>query len=103
MSKKNPINPGEYVRYDCIEPLGLTITDAAKVLGVTRQTLTSLVNGKSGVSAEMAVRLEKAFGGSAATWLRLQVTYDLAQVMKRASRIRVRRVRSSARTYPSAV
>jgi addiction module HigA family antidote len=77
---KNPPHPGRIVRQDCIEPLALTITRAAKVLGVTRQALNNLVNGKAGISPEMAVRLSKAFGGSAEMWLRLQSNYDLAQV-----------------------
>lgn len=67
------------MRHDCIEPPGLTITGAADILGVTRQTLNNLVNGKSGISADMAIRLDKAFGGGAETWLRLQMAYDLAQ------------------------
>src|SRR5437868_11735908 len=78
MAMKNPPHPGLSVRHDCIEPLGLTITEAAEALGVTRQTLNNLVNGKSGISADMAIRLDKAFGG-AETWLRLQMAYDLAQ------------------------
>jgi addiction module HigA family antidote len=77
---KNPPHPGRIVRQDCIEPLGLTITEAAKALRVTRQTLNNLVNGKAGISPEMAVRLFKAFGGSPEMWLRLQGNYDLAQV-----------------------
>lgn len=100
MSKKTPSHPGEYVRHDCIDPLGLTITEAAKALGVTRQTLTSLVNGKSGVSPEMAIRLEKAFGSTAEMWLRLQAAYDLAHVMKRASRIKVKRLYPARSTQP---
>src|SRR5436190_12042516 len=92
MSMKNPPHPGESVRYDCIEALGLTVTQAAKLLGVTRQALNNLLNGKSGISAEMAVRLDKAFGGNAETWLRMQAAYDLAQVRKHERRIRVRRV-----------
>lgn len=80
MPMKNPPHPGRIVRQDCIEPLGLTITEAAKALGVTRQALNNLVNGKSGISPEMAVRLSKAFGGSPEMWLRLQVNYDLAQL-----------------------
>lgn len=80
MSMKNPPHPGRIVRQDCIEPLGLTITEAAKVLGVTRQALNNVVNGKAGISPEMAVRLSKAFGGSAEMWVRLQSNYDLAQV-----------------------
>ena len=89
---KNPPHPGLSVRHDCLEPLGLSVTEAAKVLGVTRQALNNLVNGKAGVSPEMAVRLAKAFGGSPATWLGIQMDYDLAQVLKHDSKITVRRV-----------
>jgi len=67
---KNPVHPGRIVRHDCLVPLGLTVTAAAKVLGVSRQALNNLVNGKAGVTPEMAIRLEKAFGGTADTWLR---------------------------------
>jgi addiction module HigA family antidote len=80
MPMKNPPHPGRIVRQDCIEPLGLTITEAARVLGVTRQALNNVVNGKAGISPEMAVRLSKAFVGSAEMWVRLQSNYDLAQV-----------------------
>ena len=93
MAMCNPPHPGLSVRYDCIDPLNLTVTEAAKRLGVSRQALNNLVNGKSGVSAEMAVRLAKAFGGNAETWLKLQVAYDLAQVRKREKEIKVRRIR----------
>ena len=72
MPMKNPVHPGRIVRHDCLEPLGLSVTEAAKILGVTRQTLTKIVNGKSGVSAEMAIRLSKAFGSTAETWVRMQ-------------------------------
>src|ERR1700731_756451 len=82
MTMKNPPHPGLSVRHDCIEPLGLTVTEAAEALGVTRQTLNNLVNGKSGISADMAIRLDKAFGGGAETWLRLQMAYDLAQARR---------------------
>ena len=68
------------MRHDCLDPLGLSIADGAKTLGVTLQAMNNLVNGKAGISAEMAIRLEKAFGGGAETWLRMQVAYDLAQV-----------------------
>ena len=68
------------MRHDCLDPLGLSIADGAKTLGVTLQAMNNLVNGKAGISAEMAIRLEKAFGGGAETWLRMQATYDLAQV-----------------------
>jgi addiction module HigA family antidote len=89
---KNPPHPGESVRYDCREPLGLSVTEGAKVLGVTRQPL----NGKSGISPEMAIRLEKAFGGRASIWLGIQMDYGLAQAMKRAGAIKVRRVKEAA-------
>ncbi len=89
---KNPPHPGLTVRHDCLEPLGLSITRGAEILGVTRQTLNNLVNGKSGISPEMAIRLAKAFGSRPETWLRLQSAYDLAQVRRHASKIRVKRV-----------
>ncbi len=89
---KNPPHPGRIVRQECIEPLGLTITAAATHLGVTRQALNNLVNGKAGVSAEMAIRLAAAFGSSPEVWLGLQLEYDLAQATERASRIKVERI-----------
>lgn len=92
MAIKNPPHPGLSVRHDCIEPLGLTITEAAGVLGMTRQTLNNLVNGKSGISADMAMGLDKAFGGGAETWLRLQMAYDLAQVRRHEGAINIKPV-----------
>ena len=92
MRMKNPPHPGRIVRQECIEPLGLTVTEAAKRLGGTRQALNNLVNGKSGISAEMAVRLSKAFGSSPEVWLGMQMEYDLAQVEKEAHHIKVKRV-----------
>ena len=94
MPMKNPPHPGRIVRQDCIEPLGLTITGAAKALGITRQALNNLVNGKAGISAEMAVRIAKAFGGSADMWLRLQANYDVAKV--RHDEIDVKRYRRAS-------
>lgn len=91
MPMKNPAHPGRIVKSACLEPLGLSVTDGAKVLGVTRQTLTKVINGRSGVSAEMAIRLVKAFGGSADIWVRMQASYDLAQARKDESKIKVRR------------
>jgi len=90
MPMKNPPHPGGVVLRQCIEPLKLTITQAAAALGVTRTTLSELVNGKRGISPEMAVRLSKVFGGSAGSWLTQQAHYDLAQV--RAARIKVKRL-----------
>ena len=95
MRMKNPPRPGLSVRYDCLEPLGLSIAEGAKVLGVTRQAMNNLVSGKAGISAEMAIRLEKAFGGGAETWLRMQAAYDLAQAKKQTRKIKVRRVKDS--------
>ena len=92
MTMKNPPHPGLSVRHDCIEPLDLSITEAADILGVTRQALNNVVNGKSGISPEMAIRLDKAFGGGAETWLRLQMAYDLAQARKHEGEIKVKRV-----------
>jgi addiction module HigA family antidote len=89
---KNPPHPGLSVRHDCIEPLGLTTTAAAKILGVTRQTLNNLINGKSGISADMALCLDKAFGGGAETWLRLQMAYNLAQARQHEGQIKVKPV-----------
>lgn len=92
MAMKNPPHPGGVVLRQCIEPLGLTVTAAAKALGVTRTTLSELVNGKRGISPEMAVRLSQAFGGSAVSWLTQQAQYDLAHV--RADRIKLRRLQT---------
>ena len=83
------------MRHDCLDPLGLSIAEGAKALGVTRQAMNNLVSGKAGISAEMAIRLEKAFGGGAETWLRMQAAYDLAQVEKQVGKIKVRRVKDA--------
>lgn len=92
MRMKNPPHPGQHVRLDCLDPLSLSITKGAEVLGVTRLTLSNLVNGKNGISPEMAIRLSKAFGGSAEVWLGMQMDYDLAQAEKHASRLKVIKV-----------
>ncbi len=94
MPMKNPPHPGKIVLHDCIEPLGLSITDAANSLGVTRNTLSELVNARRGISPEMAIRLSKAFGGNPETWLTQQAHYDLAQIS--ADRIKVKRVKEAA-------
>ena len=93
MAMKNPVHPGRIVRHDCLDPLGLSVTDGAKVLGVTRQALNNIVNGKSGISPEMSIRLTKAFGSTEETWLGMQLAYDLAQARKSESKIKVRRQR----------
>ena len=91
MPMKNPPHPGRSIRTACLEPLGLSVTEGAEILGVARQTLNNVINGKSGISPEMAIRLTKAFGSTAETWLRMQVAYDLAAVRKDESGIKVRR------------
>ena len=90
MPMKNPPHPGGVVLRQCIEPLGLTIMATAAALGVTRRTLSDLVNAKRGISPEMAVRLSKVFGGRAESWLIQQVQYDLAQVAP--DKIKVKRL-----------
>ena len=95
MPMKNPPHPGRSIRDACLEPLGLSVTEGAKVLGVTRQALNNVVNGKAGISPEMALRLAKAFGSTAETWLQMQVNYDLAQARKSESKIKVRRYQAA--------
>jgi len=87
---KTPVHPGRIVK-GCLEDLELSITDAAQVLGVTRPTISKLVNGRAALSPEMAIRLSKAFGSTPAFWLRLQLNYDLALAEKKADGIRVER------------
>jgi addiction module HigA family antidote len=95
MPMKNPAHPGRVVRNACLEPLGLSVTEGANILGVTRQALNNVINGKSGISPEMAIRLSKAFGSTPETWLRMQLAYDLAQARKNESRIKVKRLRAA--------
>jgi addiction module HigA family antidote len=89
MLMHKPPHPGEVLRQLCLDPLGLNVTEAAKGLGVSRKTLSSILNGRAGVSPEMAVRLSLAFGTSAESWLSQQVQYDLWQAEKRRKSLRV--------------
>ena len=91
MQMKNPVHPGLLVK-ECLDDLGLSVAEAAAGLGVTRQQLHKVITQKSSVSPEMAYRLEQAFGGTADTWLKMQMNYDLAQVRGRASAIVVKRL-----------
>lgn len=92
MSMKNPPHPGEVVR-DAIENgLGLTVTAAAEGLGVSRKTLSLILNGRASISTEMAIRLEKGIGSSAAAWLQMQMAHDLALAQRSARRIKVKRL-----------
>jgi addiction module HigA family antidote len=92
MRMKKPPHPGRIVRQECIDPLGLTVKEAARRLGVTRQTLNNVVNEKAAISPEMAIRLSKAFGSSPEVWLGMQMEYDLAEAEKDADKIKVRRI-----------
>jgi addiction module HigA family antidote len=96
MRMKNPPHIGGFIRREVIEPLGLSVTDAAQALGVTRQTLNNLLNQRSSLSAEMALRIEKAFGPKMDHLLRMQLEYDMAQARKQQGKIRVRRVKRAA-------
>lgn len=89
MCMKNPSHPGEVVRVACLKPLGLSVTEGAKVLGVSRQALSNLVNGKSKMSVDMAIRLAKAFGSTTETWILMQAYYDVAQSREREDEIEI--------------
>jgi len=88
---KNPSHPGSLIKAD-LDELGLSVTEAAGGLGISRQQLHSVISGRASVTPEMAIRLEKAFGSTADTWLRMQMNYDLAQIRSRASAIKVKRL-----------
>ncbi len=92
MRMHNPPHPGEVLRELCLEPLGLTVTDAAEALGVSRKTLSAILNGRAGISPEMAIRLSKAFGTSAESWLNQQMQYDLWVAEQAAGDIRVKKL-----------
>lgn len=89
---KNPPHPGSIVLHECMQPLGLRVTEAATKLGVSRKQLSALLNGRSGISPEMAIRLSKAFGASAGMWVRLQANYNLSRAMERVDEIQVERL-----------
>ena len=91
MEMKNPIHPGELVKAS-LDDLGFSVAEAAKAIGITRQQLHNVIAGRSGITPEMAIRFEKAFGSTADTWLRMQMNYDLAQTRKRAKSITIKRL-----------
>ena len=91
MLMHNPPHPGEFIRRQCLEPLGLTVTEAAKGLAVSRNTLSLLLNGRLGISPEMAIRLSQAFGGSPQSWLQQQMQYDLWHAQQNREEIAVRK------------
>ena len=96
MRMYNPPHPGTFLKEEVIESLNLTVTSAAAILGVTRPTLSNLLNGKASLSPEMALRFEKAFGLKMDTLLRMQTSYNIAQTRKTASKIKVERYKAQA-------
>jgi len=91
----NPPHPGEIIRAFCLEPLNLTVTDAAKALGVSRKTLSTLLNGRAGISPEMAIRLSQVFGRTPEGWLRLQLQYDLWKAKKNIKINKLKRIEAT--------
>lgn len=96
MRMHNPPHPGEIIREFCIEPLNLSVTEAANALGVTRKTLSALLNGRSGISPEMALRLSKVFGRTPEGWLRLQLQFDLWKTEQSVDIRKLKRVEANA-------
>jgi len=96
MRMHNPPHPGEIIREFCIEPLNLSVTEAANALGVTRKTLSALLNGRSGISPEMALRLSKVFGRTPEGWLRLQLQFDLWKTEQSVDLRRLKRLEANA-------
>lgn len=92
MPMRNPPHPGRIVRQECLDALGMSVTDGAKALSVSRNALSELINERRGISPEMAIRLAKAFGGGAETWHLMQAAYDMAKALETADQIQVRRV-----------
>jgi addiction module HigA family antidote len=95
MRMHNPPHPGEIIREFCIEPLNLSVTEAASALGVTRKTLSALLNGRSGISPEMALRLSKVFGRTPEGWLRLQLQFDLSKTEQSVDIRRLKRIEAN--------
>jgi addiction module HigA family antidote len=95
MEMYNPPHPGEVIRESCIDALVLSVTDAAKALGVTRKSLSELLNGKAGLSPIMAIRLEQVFGGTADAWVRLQAQYDLWQAREKTKTLKLKRLKAA--------
>ncbi len=98
MLMHNPPHPGEVLKELCLEPLGVTVTDAAKALGVTRKTLSTILNGRAGISPEMAIRLSIAFDTSAESWLNQQTQFDLWKAEQHRSELHVERLSAEQRT-----
>lgn len=101
MRMHNPPHPGEIIKSLCLEPLGLSVTEAAKALGVSRKTLSAILNGRAGISPEMAVRLSIAFGTSAESWLNQQTQHDLWHAEQRRRQLRVTKLAAGPAAQPS--
>jgi antitoxin HigA-1 len=97
MPMKSPPHPGDFIRTEIIQPVGLTVTAAASALQVSRPALSSMLNGKASLSGDMALRIEKAFGVKMDTLMRMQASYDIAQTRRRERRIHVRRIPAYAK------
>ncbi|MGR3319677.1 MAG: HigA family addiction module antitoxin [Candidatus Anammoxibacter sp.] len=95
MSMKYPVHPGKIIKYDCMEPLNLNVTDAAGALGVSRTALSRVINGKASISPEMAIRVSKAFGSTPEQWLRIQLAYDMSRMRDKVDTIQVKRYHAS--------
>lgn len=95
MRMHKPPHPGEVLRDLCLEPLGISVTDAADALGVSRKTLSSILNGRAGISPEMAIRLAKAFDTSPESWLNQQMQYDLWEAEQHANKLKVHRLKAA--------
>ena len=93
--KRRPTHPGASIKHDCLEPFGLTVTAAARHLGVTRQALSELINGRTSLSANMALRLSMAFGSTPDTWLRMQMAHDLWVAEQQAKDIKIKRLKAA--------
>lgn len=93
MPMKNPPHPGLSVRLNCLDPFSLSVTEGAKILGVSRTTLSRLIDGQAGISPDMAIRLAKAFGATPDIWIRMQAAYDLAEARRHENQINVQRYR----------
>jgi len=91
----NPPHPGEILRELCLDPMGISVTDAAEALGVSRKTLSSILNGRAGISPEMAIRLSKAFDTSPESWLNQQQQFDLWQALNSGEIIKVKRLHAA--------
>ncbi len=100
MPMRNPPHPGDFIRTEIVQPAGLSVTAAAAALRVSRPALSSLLNGRADLSGDMALRIEKAFGVKMDTLMRMQASYDIAQIRKREKQIRVRRIDSLADVHP---